>query len=146
MKVSGKVIIDDHWRSMRGEMNREIRRSLGQAAGVAVAAGRAKPSRYNTARIQSDIDVSPVVPTLKGQTIEIRWKDWRANFFDKGTYAKLGAAARLLEGGYRRGAGKKGRYQYTKVGNRGVKPIMFTAAARRAGRAALVTALRRNLR
>lgn len=132
--AKGRVIVDNRFRQYRGELDREIRRSLLQAAGAAMAAGKAKPSRYNIDHIQGNVRVDgPPRRTFRGWEITITWPDFRANMFDKGTYQKLGRrlTARSKVGG---------------EGNRGVKPQRFVAAAKRAGRAALIVSLQRNLR
>jgi hypothetical protein len=128
-----QVIVDNRWRQYRAELEREIERSLGQAAGVALAAGVAKPSRYAIDAIQHNVRVEPAHRISGGWQIVIRWPDFRAEFFDRGTYQKLG---RRLTARSKAGAG----------GNRGVKPQRFTLAAKKAGRVALIAALQRNLR
>jgi hypothetical protein len=140
-----QVIVDNRWRQYRAELDREIERSMGQAAGVALAAGIAKPSRYAIDSIQHNARIEPARRIPGGWQIVIRWPDFRAVFFDKGTYAKLGGRARLQDG-QRRGRTKATHYQWTKVGNRGVKPQRFTLTAKKAGLVALVAALQRNLR
>jgi len=65
--------------------------------------------------------------------IDIRWTDFRARFFEKGTYQKLG---RRVSARSKQGA----------EGNRGVKPQRFMALARRIGRRELILALNRRLR
>jgi hypothetical protein len=131
--MASRVIVTNHWKQYRDELEREVKRSLVQAAGAAVAAGKAKPSRYQIEHIQGNVRVDgPPRRTFRGWEITIHWPDFRANMFDKGTYQKLG---RRLTARSKAGA----------EGNRGVRPQRFVAAARRAGKASLIASLRRNL-
>lgn len=133
MKVNGKIIIDNRFHTYQAELDRAIVKSLGQAAGVGITAGRAKPTRYNLRDIQDKVALTPPIRIPGGWMIQFKWEDFRAHFFEKGTYQKLG---RVLTARSRAGG----------EGNRGVRPQRFVAAARRAARVALVLALNRNLR
>lgn len=137
--------VDDRWRQYRGDLEQGTVRSMAAAAGIAIAAAHAKPSRYRIDQIKNNTTVDVPIRVAGGWVIDIRWPDFRARWFDRGTYEKLGGSARL-ENGQVRGRGKAGRYQYHGVENRGVKPQRFMAAARRVGRLALIEALARNLR
>ena len=133
MRVSGKVQIDDRWGAYRNDLEQGVARALLRAGAVGMDAGRAKSSRYNISRIQGAVKVDVPVRHPRGWYIDITWTDFRARFFDKGTYQKLGRilSARSKQGG---------------TGNRGVRPGRFTTLARRVGRLALIEALGRELR
>jgi hypothetical protein len=132
VRVSGKVTVDNRFRQYQNLLDRQIVRSLGEAAGVGMAAARSKPSRYNIGSIKNTMRVNGVIPIPGGYMIVISWPDFRAFWMDRGTYQKLG---RVLSVRSKRG----------EKGNRGIKPQRFTNAAKRAARIALVNALRRNL-
>ncbi len=135
MRVSSTVTINDHWRQYRAELDAAIVKSLGQAVGAGLAAGRSKRPRPVSYKIQAIQQKTGLVGPVKfpgGWLMEIRWTDFRARFFEVGTYQKLG---RILTKRSKEGAG----------GNRGVKPQRFVRAARRAARSYLVAALNRNL-
>ena len=145
MRVSGTVKINDNWREYRQDLGEATARSMVYAAGLGVAACRSKPSRYNIGKIQETTRVDVPVRVPGGWIIDIHWTDFRARWFDRGTYEKLGGSKQLEEGQVR-GRGKAGRYQYHTVHNRGIAPQRFMALARRVGRLALITALSRELK
>ena len=136
MKVSSKVVIKDRWPQYRNELGQAVRVSLHEAAGLGVGAARAKaprPTSYKTGEIKSNTRIDVPVRGFGGWYIDITWTDFRARWFDRGTYQKLG---RRLTKRSKEGVG----------GNRGVKPQRFMLAARRVGRLALIEALARRLK
>jgi len=133
VRLSGKVKIDDRWAQYRHGLEQETAKALMEAARVGAAAARAKPSRYNIASIKDRNRVDIPTRHPRGWYIDIRWTDFRARFFEKGTYQKLG---RRVSARSRAGV----------EGNRGVKPQRFMALARRVGRRELILALNRRLR
>jgi hypothetical protein len=132
VRVSSTVQIDDRWPKFRDELEQGVAKSLVRAGAVGLAAGRAKPSRYNISKIQNAAATG--IPTRHpfGWYIDIKWTDFRSRFFDRGTYQKLG---KRLTARSKAGA----------AGNRGVRAQRFGNAAKRAGRLELLEALRRYL-
>lgn len=133
MRLKGKITVDDRWGRYRQELGREVAASLLEAAGAGAAAARAKPSRYNIADIENPRHDVPLRLPGGGWVIDIRWDDFRARWFDKGTYQKLGRVASV-------------RSKPGAAGSRGVRPARFMARARSVGRTALILALSRRLR
>ncbi len=131
--ASGKVIVSNRFREYGRELDRQIIRSLGQAAGVTIATAKSVPSRYNIGSIRAKISVDgPVHRTVRGYEVTVRDKDWRSNFFESGTYQKLG---RRLTARSKAGA----------EGNRGIRPSRYMRKGKTAGRRALIELLNRNV-
>lgn len=132
MRVSSKIIIDDRWHRYEQELERATVRSLAEAAGIGVAAARGKPSRYRIDQIKNTIRVLPPIRIPGGWMVTLSWPDFRARFFEKGTYQ------------HRRG--KLRRPRRSDRANQGVTAQHFASTARRLARLALIERLNRNLR
>lgn len=127
---SSKVIVDNRFGKLQRQVDRELQRALGQAAGVTLAASRGIASRYNIADVQNHAHVTPARRYRRGWELDVVWTDWRTGFFEFGTYLKKGA---LKRGGDPAGP------------NRGVKPVRFIRKGANVGRVALINAVQRNL-
>jgi hypothetical protein len=144
VRAKAVVKIDDRFAEFGRDTERAVVRSLGEAAAVAIGAGRAKPSRYDIPNVQNQTKVLPPIRIPGGWLLAIVWTDFRAHWFDKGTYQKLGGrGARSRFGRQTKqwlASGPEGH-----EGNRGIKPINWTRTAKAAGVAALMRALARHI-
>lgn len=114
-----RVVIDDRFREFGADLERAVERGLGHAAGAVIAAGQAVPSDYNIQAIKAGMAATPVERTRFGWQTVVYDRDFRAIFFERGTYLKRGA---------RKSA--RGR-QTAAAGNRGVKAVHFMRNALR---------------
>jgi hypothetical protein len=127
-----RIIIDNRFGALQAEMDRGVRRSLGQAAYATIAVARAVPTDYDIADIKNRIAVGTPRRTRRGWELDIVWTDPRVWLFERGTYRKRGAL--------------KSRRRDTGEGNRGVKRVGFIRQGLKVGRVALIDAVQRNLR
>lgn len=144
MRAKAIVKIDDHFAKYAKDAEKAVVRSLGEAAGAAIAAGRAKSSRYSVQSVQGKTAVTPPVRVPGGWLIVVNWPDFRAHWFDKGTYQHLGGRGARSRYGRQTSSwlatGPEGH-----EGNRGIKPINWTRAAKRVAAVVLLRALSRNM-
>jgi hypothetical protein len=130
------VTIDSKFREYERHLDRGIQRALGHTAAVTVAAAKAagSTSPYRIGGILSTIHGQPVQRFARGFVTYVGASDFRAVFFESGTYAKRGA---------RRST--RGRAGAAVDGNRGVKPQRFMRKGARAARAVMLAYLAREL-
>jgi hypothetical protein len=119
-KASRFVVISNRFDAFDRSIEQGIRKGLENAAGVGARQSRSTNTKgYRIDAIVSSADVGRPQQGRKGLEISIVWKDFRAIFFEKGTYQS------------RRGKLKRERTSTST--NRGVKAVRFMVAARKAG-------------
>lgn len=137
---SAKVIVDDKFSALGREYERGVQRALGRAASVTVAAARAGgQGDYNLGSIVGKTKATPVHRARKGWRIFVYVDDFRAIFFEKGTYSKRRAK---LSPQYRRTA--KAQHIAEESGT-GVKAQRMLGKAVPVARAALQREVQREL-
>jgi hypothetical protein len=123
------VVTSNRFDSFSRSLENAVEKGLQEGAKVGEAAARAAPTKgYRIDGIVGSADVGRPVRGSKGLEITIVWRDFRAIFFEKGTYQS------------RRGKLKRERKSTSQ--NRGVKPVRFMLAARKAGADALLDKIR----
>lgn len=130
------VILDERFDEWSAEIERGVGRGLERAARAGAEAARSAPLRgYRAEGIVGDVIVTSARRGVKGIEVKIVWRDWRAIFFQFGTYQnrtkKTKRARRSGEAGAARG---------------GVKALRFMNRAARAARAEMLDAIRAELR
>jgi hypothetical protein len=128
-----KVIVNDRFREWRGDLDRIITESLIEAAAVGAETAKRTPTRYKIESIRDKIRVSPVFRDARGRAILIQDTDFRARFFESGTYQKFGR--RLTA-----------RSKAGEAGNRGVRPAHYMRRGKTAARKSLQVLLQERLR
>jgi hypothetical protein len=130
------VIVDDRFGRFERSVEEAVGRALQGAARDGIEAAKAKNTRgYRIGGIVAAVGVSTPRRGPRGLDVAIMWRDFRAIFFEKGTYrnrrGKLSARTQRAEGSAERG---------------GVQPVRFMAAARRAARATMIEHIKREIR
>jgi hypothetical protein len=130
-----RVTVESRFPQYERHLDRAIGRGLGWGAASVVAASRAVPSRYDIGEIKAKIRAYPAERFQgfrSGWVVYVASTDWRAYWFEKGTYAKRGARRSA------RGADVQG--------NRGVQPQRFMRTGLRAAWASGIKSLERAMR
>lgn len=127
-----KVIIDHaSFARYRNEVDRALQRAVGHTAQAAAAAARQTQTEYDIQSVLNSIIATPVKPSRRGYAALVLVRDFKGMFFEKGTYAKRGAArssrAKAVEG------------------NRGVKPVRMLRKQVRPAKVMLEAQIRRAL-
>jgi hypothetical protein len=111
------VYVTDNFARNREQWEREIQQALVETGRLVTNAIHGAHSQYNISPVAARTVLSPVGRARRGFDLNVIVSDFRALWFEKGTYRKLGA------GGPRSRAGG---------GNRGMKPQRFMRNALRA--------------
>jgi hypothetical protein len=144
---SGQVIVQDRFQQYTKDAERAVDRALVNAAQVVAATARSAPSSsgYRIAGIQAK-----TYPQLRafarrgGREVWIVNRDFRAVFFEKGTYGARKGALRAQT--VRRRESSAGQQRIGNWGgNPGVQPQRFLRKGLTAGRGVLIEMLRREL-
>lgn len=126
------VEIDSKWREFERDLDRAIERGLGSTAGTVIAASRGVPTRgYQIGGIVAAASARSS-RTPWGIDVEIVWRDFRARFFEFGTY--------------QRRKKKLQRDRRSASAQKGVKQIRFMRAALKVAFPRAVENIRRELR
>lgn len=130
-----RVVVKNHFRQLGNDYERATKKALGRTAGVVMATARGAPSRYDIGSIQASVKATPVHKWRSGWRLIVWASDFRAGFFEFGTYR--GRRRKLKRP---RKAGGQARYD---AGARGVQAQRFMAKANRVGKAALLQNVKR---
>lgn len=133
MPVNNKVVVTDRFREVAAEVHNVVQDALVEASHVAVEAAIAKgaASGYQIDPITSRITATRPARSRRGWYVYVYDPDFRARFFERGTYAKKGA--------------KRNRRQKDVEGNRGVRAVHMLKTGVHAARPVLLERLRRDL-
>jgi HK97 gp10 family phage protein len=134
---SAYVKVENNFKRLKSQYESAEKRALRKAAGVVATAAVNAPSRYKIGSIKHSIRATPVHKVRNGWRLIVWATDWRAGFFEFGTYQHRRKALkrpRSAAGAHR-----------LELGNKGVTAQHFMSRAGRAGRVALLTALQREL-
>lgn len=133
MPVNNRVVVTDRFRQVADQVHGVVREALVEAAHVAVEAARAKAeaSGYQIEPITSRITATAPARSRRGWYVYVYDPDFRARFFERGTYAKKGA--------------KRNRRQKDVEGNRGVRAVHMLKTGVHAAKPVLIERLRRDL-
>lgn len=105
------IKITDNFKRYGKDVERGLERGLRRSASDVEREATHTPTNYNIRQVMSDTHKTDVTRGRRGPEIRVYWDDFLAYFFEKGTYARKGAArssrAKSVEG------------------NRGVKPVRF---------------------
>lgn len=85
---SAKVTVDDRFKQLGAGYERAAQRALGRAAAATVSAAKAAPTQYNIEPVKSSIKATPVHRIRAGWRIFVYADDYRAVFYEAGTYAR----------------------------------------------------------
>lgn len=135
--MAGKfVIVDDRFAKFDRALEQGIGRGLEAAARDGIAAAKAKNKRgYRIDGIVSYVGVSKASRGRRGLDVAMTWVDFRARFFEKGTY------------GNRKGKlAKRTRRKADWSGRGGIQPVRFMAAARLAAQRTMLDHIKRGIR
>jgi hypothetical protein len=125
VKLQAKVVVTkDDFDGFEDKLEEAVKSGLRRTALEAAVVARGVNTRgYRIQHILSSTKIGLVQRTFRGFELVLGWTDFRANFFNKGTYQRKGA---LAKGGDPPGP------------NRGVRPIRFMTAARAVARKRLL--------
>jgi len=136
MAAKTKVtIVDNRFDRYSREVEDALGRALTGAARKAVRAAEGKSTRgYRIGSIVGSSQITHARRGRKGLELQVAWQDFRAVFFEKGTYqnrrGKLSKRTRRREGSDLRG---------------GIKPVRFMAAARKEAQDELMSQVKREM-
>lgn len=85
---SAKVVVNDRFKQLAEQQERGVQRALGRAAAATVAAARAGGGDYNISAITGSIKATPVHRARRGWRTFVYAEDFRAVFFERGTYSR----------------------------------------------------------
>lgn len=109
-----KVIVDTKgFKRFEADLQHAIDQGLVASGHDVVAEAQQVGTTYKIGHITATARVGQPVRGVHSTTVDVFWPDYRAMWFIKGTYRRLGAS--------RRGGGEGG--------NRGVKPVRFPQKA-----------------
>lgn len=130
------VIVDDRFAKFDRALEQGIARGLEAAGRDAIAAAKAKNKRgYRIDGIVNYVAISKASKGRRGLDVAVTWVDFRARFFEKGTY------------GNRRGKlSKRTRRKGDYSGRGGIQPVRFMAAARLAAQKTMLHHIKREIR
>lgn len=132
-RATSNVIFDERFQEWTAELEHGIGRGLERAAKVGLDAAKSTPTKgYRVERIISDVGVTSPRRGDKGLEVTLYWRDFRAVFFQFGTY--------------KRRKKKLKRDRRSTSDQMGVKALRFMNRAARAATAALIDAIRGELR
>jgi hypothetical protein len=127
---SAKVIVTDDFPKLMRGYERGVKRALGHAAAVTIASARSQPVEYQIGPILNTIKATPAHTTRKGWRIIVYAADYKAIFYERGTYSRR-------RGKLKRARTAKAEAIAARRGS-GVKAQHFLARAAKAGRLALI--------
>jgi len=131
---TARIHVDDNFRKLSAQYSRATEKALGRAAAVTVAVARSAPVEYQIQDVLSSIRVTPAHTTSKGKRIIVYAADFRAIFFEFGTYARRRRRIR--------GRRTPRAVAIAAQPGSGVKPQRFLTRAVKPGQAALLRYLR----
>lgn len=129
--MATKVIVNDRFAKIVGEVDRNAKGALEEAARVTVIAARTAETRVRTGRLHDEIQATPVLKSRRG---------WMVYVYDPVFYARFQEFGTLGRKGAKRSARAKDI-----AGPRGVKPLHFLAKAVKVGRQVLLDRMQRGL-
>lgn len=109
------VHVEEHFKAYGDELAGGIRTGLKRSALALRADAPRQPTAYHIKKIMSNTSQSGVYRTGRGWEIKVYWDDFRALFFERGTYARKGATKSARVRANRRSAGLQS----------GVKPVRY---------------------
>jgi hypothetical protein len=131
-RASRFVVTSNRFDAFDRSIERGIRKGLENAAGVGSAKAQGVNTKgYRIGGIVGSVESGRVQAGRKGLEISLVWRDFRAIFFEKGTYQSR--------------RGKLKRERTSTSSNRGVKPVRFMLAARKAGAEHLLDEIQREI-
>lgn len=135
MAAKNQVVISDRFKNVSADVHRSVRTALVEAAHVAeeVAEATAEASGYDLSTIAHKTTHSPPLQRRRGGWyLYVYNPDFRALFFERGTYARKGR--------------KRSKRQKDVEGNRGVRAVHPLRNGARAAKVVLLERLRSDLR
>lgn len=136
-----RVVVQNNFRWFTKRLEQEQMAALNAAAEAAAAVARSTQSPYQIAEILNSIEVLPARRSRRGFTAVVIARDWRAWFFETGTYAKKGALKRRSRRSSASTSSADPRAGMRVVpagGHRGVKPVRFMRKGYLVGRRVLI--------
>lgn len=140
MAGTPRIEIRSNFRRYERELEDAQKRALKAGAQATATAAAAVSTGYRIQAIMSNTDVSNPQPSRRGFAVRVRWPDFRALWFEKGTLQRR--RTKLKESTVKRRATASGQARLAHVGeSEGVKAVRFMQKGLRAGKAVFYSRL-----